>query len=125
MQNIQKDCYMCHDKKTSLTEVKSHKDKNLGESSADSVHSLSQKSQFKYSWKTVLLLSPFTHIFKIFPLNHLNSGLKLNSENQRTMHPNLSPEHMTSAPRENTVDISTSWSRQHLIQTKIIVISPF
>lgn len=52
--------------------MKSQEDKNLGESSADSVHSLSQKSQFKHSWKTVLLLSPFTCIFKIFPLNHLN-----------------------------------------------------
>lgn len=71
MQNIQKDCYMRHDKK-SLTEMKSHEDNNLGESFADSFHSLSQKSQFKYSWKTALLLSPFTCIFKIFPLKHLN-----------------------------------------------------
>lgn len=49
MQNIQKDCYIHHDQKSSLTEMKSHEDKNLGESSADTFHSLSQKSQFKYS----------------------------------------------------------------------------
>lgn len=74
MQNIQKDCYIpwCNNQKTSLTEMKFHEDKNLGESSADSFHSLSQKSQFKYSWKTALLLSPLTCIFRIFPLKHLN-----------------------------------------------------
>lgn len=44
MQNIQKDCYMCHNKKNSLTEMQSHEDKNLGESPAGPSQSLSQKS---------------------------------------------------------------------------------
>lgn len=43
MQTIQKDCYMCHNKKKkSVTEMKSQKDKNLAETSTDSFQSQSK-----------------------------------------------------------------------------------
>lgn len=52
--------------------------KNLGhQSSACPFQSLSQKLWFKDSCKTVLLVSPFTCVFNIFMLNHLNYQVEI------------------------------------------------
>lgn len=125
MQNIQKDWYMCHDKKP-VSLKQNHMRTSIRVKALQALSRVSVKSHsLNILGRQCCYYLPSLAYLRFFHETIWITGLKLKTENQRRTHPNLSPQYTTSAPRENIVDRSTPWSRQHLIQTKIIVISPF